>query len=72
MMTSQSLRLKETAIFEVVSNDDVSDCVEDELDVGGVGCTGEVGVNLLLVFPLVQVLKLHLDVGGAVVVIVGA
>ena len=30
------------------------------------------GVDLLLVFPLVQVLELELDVGGAVVVRVGA
>ena len=63
--------LKEAAVFEVVLDDDVRDGVEDEDDVVGVGGAGEMRVNFFLIFPLVQVLKLQLDVSGAIFVILG-
>ena len=64
--------LKETAVFEVVLYDDVSDGVEDELNVGRVRGASEVRVNLFLVSALVQTLKLHLDVSCSLLVSVGA
>ena len=63
---------KEAAVFEVVFDDDVGDGVEDELDVGGVGGARKVRVDLLLVAPLVEALKLHLDVRRALLVRVRA
>ncbi len=60
--------LEEPAVLEVVLDDDVRDCVEDEPDVARVGGAREVAVHLLLVLALVQVLELHLDVAGAVLV----
>ena len=45
--------LEESAVLEVVLDDDVGDGVEHELDVVGVGGTREVGVDLLLVLALV-------------------
>lgn len=63
--------LEEPAVLQVVLDDDVSDCVENELHVLGVGGTGEVRVNLLGFLLLVQVLKLGADVLGGFVVVVG-
>ena len=62
--------LVEAAASEVVGDDDVGDGVEHELDVGGVGGTGHVTVDLLagrLVFGL----ELSLDVGGRLAVLLG-
>lgn len=50
--------LEEAAVFEVVFDDDVSDGIEHELNVGGVGGTGKVSVDLFSVLLLVQILKL--------------
>lgn len=61
----------EPTLLEVVFDDDVGDGVEDELDVLGVGGAGEVGVDLLGVLPLVQVLKLALDVASCLIILVG-
>lgn len=63
--------LEEPTILQVVFDDDVSDSVENELHVLGVCGTGEVRVNLLGFFLLVQVLKLGADVLGGLVVVVG-
>jgi len=62
---------EEPAVLQVVFDDDVGDGVEDKLHVLGVGGAGEVGVDLLGVLPLVQVLKLALDVASCLVVRVG-
>lgn len=62
---------EEPAVLQVVFDDDVGDGIEDKLHVLGVGGTGEVCVDLLGVLPLVQVLKLALDVAGGLVVLVG-
>ncbi len=64
--------LEETAILEVVLDDDISDSVKHKLDVVGVGGTCEVGIDLLLILAFVQILKLHLDVGGCLFICVGA
>ena len=63
--------LKEPTVFQVVFDDDICDCVEDELDVVGVGGASEMRVHLFLVFAPVQVLKFHLDIGRRVVIRVG-
>ena len=59
--------LEETAVLEVVLDDDIGDGVKDESDVVGVGGARKMGVHLLEVFALVQVFELHLDVMGALV-----
>lgn len=66
--SSLSLSSEKTTVFQVVLNDDVGDGVKDELHILGVCGAGEVGVNLLGVLPLVQVLKLTLDVGSCFLV----
>lgn len=53
------LSLKQSAIFQIVLDDDVSDGVKDELNVVRVGGAGEVRVDLLLIFPLVEILEFH-------------
>ena len=65
------LFLEQSAVLEVVLDDDVRDGVEDEPDVVGVGGAREVRVHLLHVLALVQVLELELDVVGAVLVRLG-
>jgi len=54
-------RSVEAAAAQIVGNDDVGDCVKDELDVGGVGGTRLVTVDLLR-RALVLRLELCLDV----------
>lgn len=66
------LVLEEPTVLKVVFDDDVSDCVKDELHVLGIGGAGEVGVDLLGVLPLIQVLKLTLNVSGRVLVRAGS
>ena len=68
-MTTSS---EEAAILQIVLDDDVSDCVEDELDVVGVGGAGAVGVDLLRLASLVQSLELRLDERQRLVVVVHA
>lgn len=63
--------LEQAAVLEVVLDDDISDSIEHKLDIVGVCRTGEVSVNLLLVFPLVQVFKLHLNVSCSFLVCIG-
>lgn len=63
---------EETTVFQVVLDDDVGDGVKDKLHILGVCGAREVGVNLLGVLPLIQILKLTLDVGGCLLVRVGA
>lgn len=63
--------LEEPTILQVVFDDDVGDSVENELHVLRVRGAGEVRVNLLSFFLLVQVLKLGADVLGGLVVVVG-
>lgn len=62
---------EETTVFQVVLDDDIGDSVENELHILGVCGAGEVGVNLLGVLPLIQILKLTLDVGGRFLIRVG-
>lgn len=62
--SSLSLSSEKTTVLQVVLDDDVGDGIKDELHILGVCGAGEVGVNLLGVLPLVQVLKLTLNVGG--------
>lgn len=57
--------LEKTTVFKIVLDDDVGNRIENELDVVGICGTGEVGVDLFLVFPLVQILKFHLNVGSS-------
>ncbi len=63
--------LEEPTVLQVVFDDDVGDGVENELHVLRICGTGEVRVNLLGFFLLVQVLKLGADVLGGFVVVVG-
>ena len=49
-------------MLEVVLDDDVSDCVKDELDIVGVSCTREMSVNFFRLSTLVEVLELFLNV----------
>lgn len=62
---------EKAAVLQVILDDDVGDGIEHKLHVLGVGGTGEVGVDLLCVLPLVQVLKLALDVSRCLLVGVG-
>lgn len=69
--SSSAAALEESAVPQVVLDDDVGDGVKDELDVLGVGGAGEVRVDLLGVFLLVQILKLGADVLRCLVIFVG-
>lgn len=64
--------LEETAVFEVLFDDDVGHGVEHELDVFRVCGAGHVGVDLLDVSAQVQVQELYFDVVSGVLVSVGA
>lgn len=66
------LVLEEPTVLKVVFDDDVSDGVKDELHVLGIGGAGEVGVDLFGVLPLIQVLKLALNVSGGVLIRAGS
>ena len=55
--------LEETAVLEVVFDDDIGDSIEDELHIVGVCGACEVCVDLLRIFLFVEILKLHLNVG---------
>lgn len=66
------LILEKPTVLKVVFDDDVSDCVKDELHVLGISGAGEVGVDLFGVLPLIQVLKLALNVSGRVLVCAGS
>lgn len=68
LSSSLSLSSEKTTVFQVVLDDDVGDGVKDKLHILGVCGAGEVGVNLLGVLPLVQVLKLTLNVGSCFLV----
>ena len=59
--------LVEAAAAQVVGDDDVSDGVEDELDVVGVGGARLVAVDFL-VWRFILRLKLRLDVSSCVLV----
>lgn len=67
-----SLSSEESTVFQVVLDDDICDSVKNKLHILGVCGAGEVGVNLLGVLPLVQVLKLTLNVRSCFLVRVGA
>lgn len=64
--------LEETAVFQVILDDDVCDSIEYKLDVVGVCRTCEVCVYFFGVFLFVQVLKLKLDVGSSFFISVGS
>jgi len=53
---------QETAISEIVLDDDVGDCVKYKLDIVGVGCYGELRVDILCVAATIQSFKLLLNV----------
>lgn len=71
-LVDAALLLEETAVFEVLFDDDVGDGVEHELDVFRVCGAGHVGVDLLDVSAQVQVQELDFDVVSGVLVSVGA
>lgn len=52
-------RLKQSTIFQIILYDDISDSVEDELNVVRIGGTGEVRVDLFLIFPFIEILEFH-------------
>lgn len=56
--------LEESAVLQVVLDDDIGHCVKDKLHVLGVGGACEVSVDLLGIFPLIQIFKLTLNVGS--------
>lgn len=64
--------LEKTTVFQVILNNNISDSIEDKLNVLGVSGTSEMGVDLLGVLFLVQVLKLGLDVTGSFIKLVGS
>lgn len=63
--------LEESAVLQVVFDDDVGDCIEDKLHILGISGTGEVGIDFLGFLPLVQVFKLTLDVARGFIVLIG-
>lgn len=54
-----AIPLKKSTIFKIIFDNDVSDSIEDKLNVVRVGCACEVRVDLLLIFSLVEILKFH-------------
>lgn len=64
--------LIKATLLQVVLDDDVSDGVKDELHVLGVRRAGEVGVDLFGILASVQVFEAALNVGGGLLVRVGA
>lgn len=53
------MSLKQSAIFQIVLDDDIGDGVKDELNVVRVGGAGKMRVDLFLIFPLVEILEFH-------------
>lgn len=64
-------RLEKTTVLQIVLNHHIRDRVKDELDVTGIGGTGEVRVDLFLIATLVQTFEFHLNVCSALLVGVG-
>lgn len=62
---------KESAVFEVLLDDDVCDRVEHKFDVLRVRSTSHMGIDLLHVTSHVELEELHLDVVARVLVCVG-
>jgi hypothetical protein len=67
-----TLRLKESTIFEVILDDNISDCVKHELNIVSIRGTGEMSVNFFRILPLIQVFELQLNVRRSFLVRVGA
>lgn len=65
------MSLEQSAVLEIVLDDDVRDCVKDKTYIVGVSSAGKVSVDLFLVLALVQVFKLKLNVGRRILVRVG-
>lgn len=63
--------LKQATILKIVLDDNVCDGVEHELNIVCVGGTRQMRVDLFLVFPLVEVLELHANVAGRLIVRAG-
>jgi len=61
-------RSKQSAVSEVVFDDNISDSVENELHVIGIGSTRELSVNVLGFFAFVEILELVLDIRACFVV----
>ena len=58
------MKLKKTTIFEIVFDDDISDGIENKLNIISIGGTREVSVYLFGIFPFVKILELHLYISG--------
>lgn len=54
--------LEQPTILKIILNYNICDCVKHKLNVVGVRGARQVRVNLLLIFPLVQVLEFHSDI----------
>jgi hypothetical protein len=63
--------LKQPTIFQIILYNDIGDGVKDKLNVVCVGGAGEMCVNFLLIFSLVEILKFHSDVARSFLVCVG-
>jgi len=59
-------------LFQIVLDDHIGDGIEDELNVIRIRGAGEMRVDLLLVFPLVEIFKLHANVVGRLLKSVGS
>jgi len=59
-------------LFQIVLDDHIGDGIEDELHVVRIRGAGEMRVDLLLVFSLVQVFELHANVIGRLLEGVGS
>jgi len=59
-------------LFQIVLDDHIGDGIEDELNVIRIRGAGEMRVDLLLVFPLVEIFKLHANVVGRFLKSVGS
>jgi len=59
-------------LFQIVLDDHIGDGIEDELDVIRIRGAGEMRVDLLLVFPLVEIFKLHANVVSRLLKSVGS
>lgn len=63
---------EETAVFEVLFDDNVGNGIEYELDVLSISSTGHVRVDFFHVPAHVQLQELHLDVVACILICIGS